>query len=95
MVRVNWTLGGLNNEETMEKNRYKIWNWTIEKQERPMSMNPTGKPLYWYALCGLANHYHGGRLIRTSKIIRLDFESGVVETNNSIYELQSGEYEAT
>ena len=76
----------------MEKNRYKIWNWTIEKQERPMSMNPTGKKMYWYSLDGMSNQYIHGRLIRSSKIIRLDFEAGIVETNNSIYELQQGDY---
>ena len=76
----------------MEKNRYKIWNWTIEKQERPMSMNPTGKPLFWYSVNGVSDQYMQGSLIRSSKIIRIDFESGTVETQNSIYELQEGQH---
>jgi hypothetical protein len=75
-----------------EKNKYKIWNWEITKQERPMSMNPTGKPQYWYAIEGLSDQYIQGRAIRSSRIIRLDFDAGVVETKNSIYSLQEGEF---
>ena len=76
-----------------EKPRHKIWEWEITKKEHPMSMNPTGNATYWYCLKGLSNHYTEGRSIRTSKIIRLDFESGIVETHNSIYELQYGKFE--
>lgn len=70
------------------KNRYKIWNWTIEKQNVQMSLNPTGKPIDWYAICGVSDQYQEGRLIRSSKIKYIDFETGIVETQNSIYELQ-------
>lgn len=72
-----------------EKTRYKIWNWEIEKQIYPMSKQVDGLPKYWYALCGISDQYIQGRLIRSSRIVRLDFEAGTVETKNSIYELQS------
>jgi hypothetical protein len=72
-----------------EKYRYKIWNWYIEKVEVNMSLNPTGYPMYWYSLNGISDKYEKGYLTKTSKIIKVDFESGIVETLNSIYELQS------
>lgn len=72
-----------------EKFRYKIWNWDIEKNEVKMSMNPTGKPIYWYSLNGISDKYEGGYPTKTSKIIKIDFDLGIVETLNSIYELQS------
>lgn len=78
-----------NNDIKVEKYRYKIWNWYIEKVEVNMSLNPTGYPIYWYSLNGISDKYEKGYPTRTSKIIRLDFESCIVETLNSIFELQS------
>lgn len=50
------------------------------------------KQQYWYYLCGVSNQYSQGRDIRSSEIIRIDFETSIVETRNSIYELQNGFY---
>lgn len=80
---------------TMSKPIYKIWHWEIEKLCIPMSQNPTGIPEYFYVLFGISNHYGGGRPIRTSAIVKVDFEKGIVETKNSIYQLQKGTYELT
>jgi len=73
---------------TSEKTKYKIWNWTIEKNAVPLSMNPTGQPQYWYSVCGVSDQYQQGRIVRTSRIVKIDFELGIAETQNSIYELQ-------
>lgn len=72
--------------------RYKIWDWIIERVAISPSMTASTRQEYWYCLSGITNHYEEGRMTRTSKIIRLDFTTGIVETKNSIYELQKGEF---
>jgi hypothetical protein len=74
------------------KPRYKIWNWEIKKRVRSASMSVTGKPSHFYSLIGKTNHREEGREILSSQILRIDFEAGEVETINSIYELQSGDF---
>jgi len=71
------------------KLHFKIWNWDIEKIQINKSDNLVGKPVYWFSLSGISNQYSRGYPVKTSKIIKIDFELGIVETQNSIYELQS------
>ena len=81
-------------ETNMDKPRYKIWNWEIKKRVRRASMTVTGYTSYFYSVIGKTNHREEGREILSSKILRIDFETGIVETMNSIYELQSGDFAA-
>lgn len=75
-----------------EKTHYKIWEWAIERKDVPTSMNATGSVKCWYALRGISNHREGGRLMMSSRILRVDFDVGIVETLRSVYELQSGTF---
>lgn len=70
------------------KTHFKIWNWDIEKIQINKSNNLVGKPMYWFSLSGISNQYSHGYPVKTSKIIKINFELGIVETQNSIYELQ-------
>lgn len=71
------------------KLHFKIWNWDIEKIQINKSDNLVGKQMYWFSLSGISNQYSHGYPVKSSKIIKIDFELGIVETQNSIYELQS------
>lgn len=70
------------------KLHFKIWNWDIEKIKINKSDNLVEKPIYWFSLSGISNQYSQGYPVKSSKIIKIDFELGIVETQNSIYELQ-------
>jgi len=65
----------INLDEKTRKPIFKIWDWEI------ICIDDA------YHLKGTSNQYMGGRYIRSSKIIRVDFEKNVVETLNSIYNL--------
>ena len=71
------------------KLHFKIWNWDIEKIKINKSDNLVEKPIYWFSLSGISNQYSQGYPVKSSKIIKIDFVLGIVETQNSIYELQS------
>ena len=71
------------------KLHFKIWNWDIEKKSISKSDNLAGKQMYWFSLSGISNQYSQGYPVKSSKIIKIDFVLGIVETQNSIYELQS------
>lgn len=72
------------------KNQFKIWGWEIVRRELSFSKNPHESSSFCYVLQGVSNQYELGRPITSSRIIRVDFESGVVETMNSFYLVQSG-----
>jgi hypothetical protein len=70
------------------KLHFKIWNWDIEKIPISKSDNLVGKQMYWFSLSGISNQYSHGYPVKSSKIIKIDFTKRIVETQNSIYELQ-------
>jgi hypothetical protein len=72
----------------MIKPTFKIWDWFLRKEY----INVTDD--IGYSLNGLTNQYPDkGYPLHTSIIIKIDFEKNIVETKNSIYELQTGPYQ--
>lgn len=77
---------------TEVKPRLKIYKWIIQSIPKPMSMTVGDNQEDYYALIGTSNQYAEGRRIVSSNIVRIDFEKNECETQNTIYELCSGDY---
>jgi len=71
----------------MIKPKFKIWNWSIKETNELMSKSVYKNQKYYY-LNGLTAEYKEGYDLNTSKIVNIDFTKRIVETQNSIYELQ-------
>ena len=46
----------------------------------------------YYLLIGISNQREEGRPVRTSKLLNIDFVTGIAETVNTIYKLKNGAF---
>lgn len=74
------------------KARLKMYKWILKSIPKPMSLTIGENQEYYYVLIGISNQYAEGRHVVTSNIVRIDFEKNECETQNTIYELCSGNY---